>query len=111
MDMSEYCGSKFLKLDDVREPRIEVIADCRPGNFDRPDLTFESGDVLSANRTSCRALARAYGTDSQNWIGKTVKVYAGKVHTKDGDNDAVLIEPVSPPPTPKLVEHDDQIPF
>jgi hypothetical protein len=73
MDMSEYCGSKFLKLGDVREPRTEVIADCQPGNFDKPD------------------------TDSQNWIGKTIKVHAGKVPMKDGESDAILVEPISPP--------------
>jgi len=119
MDMSEYCGSSYLKLEDVREPHTEIIADVQWGNFNRPDLIFESGNVLSANKTSCRVLAKAYGLDSEKWAGKAVKVYAGKVPMKDGESDAVLVEPITAPtsdgklPAPKKPKADfsDEIPF
>ena len=122
MDMSEYAGTSFLKLEDVREPRQEVIAERQPGNYDRPDLYFESGDVLSLNKTSVRTLIKSYGDDSRDWTGKTVELYAGEVDFKDGKTDAVLVRPISPPtsdgklppPKPKTGnggDLDDDIPF
>jgi hypothetical protein len=122
MDMSEYIGSTFLKLEDVREPRTETITDCQRGNYDRPDLIFESGDVLSLNKTSVRTLIKAYGADSREWTGKQIELFAGQVDFKDGKTDAVLVRPISqptsdgklPPPKPKAngsSDMDDEIPF
>lgn len=123
MDMSEYAGGRFLKLDDVREPRREIINDVVPGNYERPDAWFESGNVLSLNKTSIRALIKAYGQDSRNWSGMEVELYAGQVDFKDGKTDAVLVKPISPattdgklpPPKSKSAnggsDINDEIPF
>ena len=109
MDMSAYVGSSFIKLGDVREgPRQETIANVQIGNFDRPELTFESGSVLSLNKTSVRILINAYGEDSRNWEGCALEVYFGRVGTKEGDKDAILVRPITPAkaPLPKKVAPD-----
>jgi hypothetical protein len=98
MDMKQFAGTDFIKLKDLQSggPRQEVIADCRPGNFDMPDLFFESGSVLTLNATSVRVLIRAYGDDSRGWVAKTIRIYPGQVPFKDGITDAALVEPISP---------------
>ena len=110
-DMSAYAGTEYIKFEDLKRngSRVEVIADCRPGNYDQADLVFESGAVLTLNKTSTRELIRAYGKDAREFIGKTIKAYAGQVPFKDGMTDAALVECVSPatsdgklpPPKPK----------
>jgi actin-like ATPase involved in cell morphogenesis len=83
-------------------------------------LIFESGAVLTLNKTSSRILIRAYGKDAREWVGKTIKAYAGQVPFKDGMTDAALVETISPPtsdgklppPQPKASnEFEDEIPF
>jgi hypothetical protein len=123
MDMSEYAGGSFLKLDDCRDPRREIISEVMPGNYERPDAWFESGNVLSLNKTSVRELIKAYGQDSRDWTGKEVELYAGQVDFKDGKTDAVLVKPISPPtsdgklppPKPKAAnsgaDFNDEIPY
>jgi hypothetical protein len=97
-DMSEYAGTSFIKLEDLQRsgPREETIADCVPGNYG-PELVFESGDVLSLNKTSIRTLRRAYGDDCRDWAGKRVNCRAGQVPFKDNVTDAALVEPITPP--------------
>ena len=123
MDMTDYAGSSWLKLEDVREPRRAIITDCVKGNYERPDLIFESGDCVSLNKTSVRTLIKAYGADSREWTGKEVELYAGQVDFKDQKTDAVLVRPVSPPtsdgklppPKPKATnggaDYDDDVPI
>ena len=66
MDMSKYAGQSFIKIDDVRDgPIEEQIAAFGMGKFDRPVLTFESGDMMSLNQTNVRTLICAYGKDGR----------------------------------------------
>ena len=78
---------------------------------------------MSLNKTSIRVLRKAYGNDAREWIGKNVRLYAGKVPFKDGETDAALAEPIRPPasdeklspPKPKAAnggsDLNDEIPF
>ena len=97
MDMSEFLGSRFLRLEDCRESQQHTISDCVRGNYGRPDLIFDSGYAVSLNQTSLKALIQAYGGDSSKWPGLVVETSVGQVDFKDGKTDAVLVMPVSPP--------------
>ena len=71
MDMSEFAGSRFIKLADVKDqPFRATIVAVQTGKWDRPDLLLSTGDKLSANATNCRVLLRAYGKDDSDWIGR-----------------------------------------
>jgi hypothetical protein len=120
MDMRRFSGQTFLKVDDVRaEPLREIIASIKLGKYDKPDLHFESGDLLSLNATNNAVLIRAYGWDSDSWIGKEIELYVGEIEFQNKPIDAVLVKPISPalkqnertkPPT----THDpmnDEVPF
>jgi hypothetical protein len=128
MDMRKYSGPRFIKVDDVRDAPIEgQIAGIKEGKFEKPDLFLETGAVLSLNATYNRVLMNAYGTESDRWIGKTIRPFLGEIEYQGADHEAVLIEPISPPvkkketkketeganadAKPKLGDMDDEIPF
>jgi hypothetical protein len=117
MDMTEFAGSSFLRVDDVRDkPWRGKIANVKTGQFGRPVATFESGEQLTLNVTNTKALIHTYGPDSRDWIGHTIELYAGTTQYQGDERESVLIRPRSAPkpPAPKPPlrdELDDEIPF
>jgi hypothetical protein len=96
MDVTKYLGSLFLKVEDVRNAHRRVrIIDCSLGQYDKLDLTFEGGDKLSLNTTNVRTLARAYGRNSDEWVGKTIELFIGLTEYRGEQQDSILVRPVS----------------
>jgi hypothetical protein len=118
MDLSNYFGSVFLKVEDIKTsgPRRVKIVGVQEGRYGKPDLHFDDGTCLSCNATNGRRLAKAYGFDSDDWLGKEVELVVGEVQYQGKPQEAILITPISPPienkkppkPEPGL---DDEIPF
>jgi hypothetical protein len=120
MDMSKYAGGNFLKVADLKEPFKAKIIDIEIGaKFDKPNLTFSEGSVLSLNATNCGTLLRAYGSDSDDWLGKEVEVHVGETDYKGEMIPTILLKPLSPSPEskksikkqPKKKDMDDEIPW
>ena len=118
MDVTKYIGGLFLKVDDIKangRARVKIV-DVSKGRYDKPDLTFDDGTRLGCNATNGRALARAYGFDSDDWIDKEVELVVGEIQYQGKPQEAILVKPISPPienkkppkPEPGL---DDAIPF
>ena len=100
VDMRNYGGEHFITTVDVREgPLAERILDAREGKYDKPELVFENGDVLSLNATNRKILMRAYGPTSETWTGKHVELLLGEVMFQRKPQEAVVVNPVSPPLT------------
>jgi hypothetical protein len=99
MDVSNFVSSSgFIKPADLADgPRREVIADVRPGKYERPDMEFQSGGILSINGTNMRILTNAWGTETDAWAGKEVELYVGKTQFQGQDRDSVLVKTISPP--------------
>jgi hypothetical protein len=75
MDMRQYAGSSFVTVESLRDgPREDKIASVEPGKYDKPVVTFESGNKLSLNKTNVNTLIRAYGPDDEDWIDCTVEL-------------------------------------
>jgi hypothetical protein len=122
MDMSKYSGgSAFLKVADIKanEPIRVVISDVKLGEFGKPDLLFTDSTKLSVNATNNKILCQAYGTESDQWIGKEIDLVVGMVDFKNQPTETVLVRPISPPlakkPPPKRKSRgrdmDDEIAF
>ncbi len=77
-------------------PLIMHIADVKEGSYDKPDLVFESGEILSLNVTNIIALVKAYGDDGLDWIGKKIEIYLGQTEYKKELVDTVLVRPLTP---------------
>jgi len=99
MDMSKYGSALFIKPDDVRNGRRRaVIADVSiDEKFDKPNLTFDDGTQLSANKTNVTTLIKAYGVDSDDWLGMEVDLYLGETEYNNTKNESVLVAPISAP--------------
>jgi len=111
MHMGKYVGNVFLKVDDIKASgAIRVkITDVSEGRFGKPDLRFDDGTQLSLNTTNARALARAYGLESDDWIDKQIELAVGEVEYEGKPQEAILVKPVSP--SSKKPELDDEIPL
>jgi hypothetical protein len=107
-DLSEYSARRFIKVDDVREqPLRDTIADVSLGQYDKLELTFESGDVLSLNGTNTAVLRRAYGKNSNELIGKEIEMYLGTIRFQGSDKEAVRVRAITPADTDRV----DDIPY
>jgi hypothetical protein len=124
MDISDQISSGFIKVPDLAAgPRRAAIASVRPGRFERPDVEFQDGSILSLNATNMRILARAWGTETDAWTGKEVELYVGQTEFQGQKRDSVLVRAISPDipkgqqPKPKPAAGggrdpmDDAIPF
>lgn len=128
MDMRKYSGEHFIKVDDVKDGPIKgQIAVVKEGKWDKPNIVFESGDVLSLNATNIKTLTHAWGTESDHWIGKMVEMFVGVIQYQGSDHEAVLVRPITPPvkdgtadkaakatdqkKPPPVDEMSDEIPF
>jgi hypothetical protein len=97
MDMRKYAGEQYLKVDDVRHGSLLVqIAVVKPGKFDKPDVVFETGQILSLSVTNDKILVRAYGPDSDDWLGKEIELTLGQIEFEKKPQDAIIVVPSSP---------------
>jgi hypothetical protein len=122
MDISDQIISGFIKVHHLTEgPRRDVIAAVAQGRFG-PEIEFQDGSKLSLNQTNLRKLADAWGTETDNWLGKEIEMYAGKTQYQGEERDSVLLRAISPAlsmgerPKPKprqstSSELNDEIPF
>jgi hypothetical protein len=124
MDMKKYSGQHFIKVGDVRDGPLQMqIAAIREGKYEKPEIVFESGDVLSLNATNNQALLRCFGSESKDSIGKEIELYLGEIEFQKQMQEAVRVRPISPPiekpakkPAPEMApgmapDMDDEIPF
>jgi hypothetical protein len=122
MDMSPYSGAAFLKVGDVKVngPIRVVIDDVQVGKYGKPDVAFVDGTKLSLNATNNRILCRAYGMESDAWIGKEIELTPGEIEYQGKPQEAILVSPVSPPIENKALSKprkdsdggmNDEIPF
>jgi hypothetical protein len=97
MDMRSFGGETFLGVDDVKGGAlVEMIAVVKLGKWDKPNLVFESGSLLSLNATNRKTLIKCWGPNSDDWLGREIRLVLGQVKNKDGElQDGVVVEPIS----------------
>lgn len=96
MDLTKYAGANFITLETVRDKTLrETVAEVSEGQFGKPVLTFESGKMVSVNKTSIKELIKAFGTKSSDLVGQRVEVSAGQIPFKGQLTDAVLVMPLN----------------
>jgi hypothetical protein len=101
MDMRKYSGAIFIKVADVRNGPLQMrIAAVKEGKYGKPDVVFESGENLTLNATNNRTLMRAYGPNSDDWIGKYIELTLGQLQFEGELQDAVIVKPIDEPINP-----------
>jgi hypothetical protein len=116
MDMTQYAGSesKYLKASDLGggRPRVKIEAvnlvefdDEEKGKHRKPTVKFEGKEKeLVLNATNTEEIIRAFGADSDGWIGKELGL--STKYYKAFDREGIVVSPVVPND-----ELDDDIPF
>jgi hypothetical protein len=111
MDMRKFSGPTFLKVADVRGGALQrQIAAVREGKYEKPDLVFETGETLSLNATNTKTLVRAYGPNSEDWVGKKIELELGTVKFNGEPQEAVIVSPIATP-APKADAFNNDVPF
>ena len=93
MDMSQYAGGKYLKVADLKESgplRVTIVEVGISEKYAKPELTLDDGSILSCNTTNTNRLIRAYGAESDDWIGKEIELDLGEVDYQGQPQEAVL---------------------
>ena len=102
MDTRKF-GSVFIKPDDVRDgPRQERIVNVFESEKYRGlVLDLDAGDQFSLNNTNTRILNKAYGCESDNWIGQIIELALGTYKDWRSDppeeKETVIVKPISAP--------------
>ena len=139
VDARKY-ASKFVKPDNVRDGAIQtrIINVFEDDRYGRLMLELETGSQFALNDGNTNALIKAWGHDTDNWIGQEIELFLGTY--KDWktdppvDKETVKVRAISPakaadanggapavskPPLPpsraaaaaKSDDPDDSIPF
>jgi hypothetical protein len=98
MDASKYLTGSFLRVDDLKEsgPIRVRITNISEGQYGKLDVTLDDGDKLSINQTNNRTLVKAYGRETDDWLGMEIELYLGEVKFKGKPQEAILVKPISP---------------
>jgi hypothetical protein len=59
-------------------------------------VTFEGArKPFLANATNCKTIAAMYGTDVENWVGKTITLFPTTTSSPDGVVECIRVRPVA----------------
>jgi hypothetical protein len=114
--------SKTWKGTEIDKPVYLTITECRTHEFDdgtKLVLSFKEDERgLVCNKTNALTIADGYGRDTDNWIGKPLKLFKARVTYQGRMTDAVRVacDPrhtgaAEPPPTAPEPEPEDDLPF
>lgn len=115
MDMSKYSGSesKYLKSSDLQGKRptviIESISLLEFDDEDGKKITKPAAKLrgkekeLVLNATNVEEIIRAFGADSENWVGKSLGL-STKFYKNFG-KEGIVVSPITDD------DPDDDIPF
>lgn len=131
--VSDMIQSKFLRKEDFDEDRVMTIRGVKledmPGDDGQQKWVLyfrEEAKGMALNVTTIRVLEKAFGDDSDQWVGKKVKVYVdpnvsfggrvvGGLRLMPPKNVAGRAPPPPPPeeraPVTPDDQFDDDIPF
>jgi hypothetical protein len=63
----------------------------------KPIITFAGKQkALAANKTNCRTIAAMYGTDTRQWVGKRITLYATTTEFGGKQMDCIRVRPQVP---------------
>jgi hypothetical protein len=109
MKVSSAFPSEFLKSDDLggidggAMGKRAVIADLKPWEDQQGNRKISMGFVNSSkrlllNKTNARTLAKAYGDETDEWVGKPVIIYVAMVQYMDEMVEGLRVRvPINPP--------------
>lgn len=111
MDINSCFPGSYLKASDLMNRTVKCVIDKVQieviGEEEKPVLYFIGKDKgLVLNKTNSGSISALYGSETDAWEGKEVKLYPTKVSFQGSMVDAIRIK-IEPPEA----SEDDAIPF
>jgi hypothetical protein len=124
MNISEAFPSKYLKSSDLQDREVSVVIgriEMETIGTDRRMLLYFNGKdkALVCNKTNATSIAKGYGQDTDNWIGKPIVLFPAYVDFKGESVEAIRVKlkPKAAAPQPpqsngnSTAELSDEVPF
>ena len=116
MNFDDLYPSKFLRASDLNGAPLTVtiggVARENVGGEPKVIITFASGEKsLIANKTNGKALAKLFGKDTADWIGKKIVLFPCEVDFKGDSVEAVRIRAPRVAAPPAAGGPNDEIDF
>ena len=101
MNINNEFPSKYLKAGDLNGKSVKVIVDRitkeKMGEDNKLVIYFtgkEKGMVL--NKSNAQMIAAVYSPETDGWVGKEIRLYAGKVNFNGQMVDSLKVEVIPP---------------
>ena len=126
MDYRTMFDSEYLGAWDLPRDVTVTIATVKAGQLvgekgrtaKKPIITFVGKQKgFAANKTNCKTIAAMYGTNTKDWIGKKITLYATTTEFGGKQMDCIRVRPQVPPAAKRAqnggaaaapeTEHDD----
>jgi hypothetical protein len=104
MDMRNY-ASRYVKPDQVRDGPIQtrIVNVFESEQYGRPVLELETGSQFTLNESNNTALMKAWGYDSNDWLGQELILELGYYKNWRADppeeKETVVVRAISPAKT------------
>lgn len=105
MDYRTMFDSEYLGAWDLPRDVTVTIATVKAGQLvgekgrtaKKPIITFAGKTkAFAANKTNCKTIAAMYGTDTREWIGKRITLYATTTEFGGKQMDCIRVRPQVP---------------
>lgn len=105
MDYRTMFDSEYLGAWDLPRDATVTIAGVKAGQLvgekgrtaKKPIITFQGKQkAFAANKTNCRTIAAMYGTNTREWIGKRITLYATTTEFGGKQMDCIRVRPQVP---------------
>jgi len=105
MDYRTMFDSEYLGAWDLPRDATVTIAGVKAGQLvgekgrtaKKPIITFAGKQkAFAANKTNCRTIAAMYGTDTRQWVGKRITLYATTTEFGGKQMDCIRVRPQVP---------------
>ena len=123
MDMKKYASKGFVNVEYIENhgPIEGTIENVELGQFDKPNITLDTGHRFSLNKTNVGTLMREFSEDSDTWLGQPISLSLGEIKFQGTMQTAVVVESLiskegkgaKPKPEKPKADFDDStdIPF
>ena len=111
MKLNDFFISNYLKASDLDgKDMVVTIKSIESEEFEKvkPVAYFEENKPLILNLTNAKTIAKLYGENMEDWIGKRIQLFSTEVDFRGNQTLAVRVRLKKPD---KLVVEEEVVPF
>jgi hypothetical protein len=101
IDVSKFASSAYLKVAHLKEHdgpiKATIVAVAVNTKFKKLHIDLSDGTVLSCNPSNVTRLIRAWGAESETWVGREIESSIGEVDYQGQPTETIVATPVGPP--------------